>query len=258
MAPGPVGPPGPWAQGVTLGLVEAAQSVFVRLGNGDTVVPPAMRNAEVIEGRFVFVRAHLQTEAGFMARPLRAVFTLANDDGSKHEVEDSKMISGASNAEQLATTLNGLFPAEAVKPGGKLTVAVYEAAGSPGGGAEPARPPRFPATGGVDLAIKAGRMVLDAVMVPAIGVGGMVDDSPARRKKIEDHLFDVYPVQKVNVRWRQPVRFTSRIGYSQGFSALQQARTQDGAKPYEYYHLLVAWRIRRRATSASPTARGPA
>ena len=37
----------------------------------------------------------------------------------------------------------------------------------------------------------------------------MVDTSPARRKRVEDHLYDVYPVQKVIVRWHEPLRFTT-------------------------------------------------
>jgi hypothetical protein len=231
---------GPWARGVRLGLVEATQSVFIRLGQGEMVVPPEMRNAEIIEGRLILVRAHLVTDAGFTARPLRAVFTLAYDDGSSHSVEDRKMVAGSSNGGQLDSTLNGLFPAAVVKPGGKLSVSVYEedAGGDPG--PEPARPPRFPATGTVDLAIKGGAMILDAVMIPAIGVGGPIDLAPERRKRIEDHLYDVYPVQKVNVRWREPVRFETRIGTAEGFAALRNARTEDGARPYEYYHLLIA------------------
>jgi len=138
----------------------------------------------------------------------------------------------------METTLNFLVPAAAMKPGARLAAAVYEAGTAMG--PDPATPPRFPATGATDLAIRAGRMVLDVTMVPAIGPGGMVDSSPARRKRVEDHLYDVYPVQKVVVRWREPLRFTSKTSASAGFQALTMARTRDNASPGTYYHLLLA------------------
>ena len=83
-------------------------------------------------------------------------------------------------------------------------------------------------------------MVLDVVMVPAIGPGGMVDAAPERRKRVEDHLFDVYPVQKVNVRWREPLRFATRTSASAGFQALPWPAPATGAGPATYYHLLLA------------------
>jgi hypothetical protein len=235
---GGVGAAGPWARGIRISLVEGAQSVFVRLGDGTTVVAPAMRNSPLFEGRPIYLRVHVATDAGFTARPLRAVLTVEQEDGSKLELGDTKTISGPSNVEKLETTFNVLVPAEAVKPKAKLTAAVYEA--GPAAGPEPARPPRFPTDGALDLAIKAGPMVLDVVLVPAVGPSGPLDDAPARRKRVEQHLYEVYPVQKVNVRWREPLRFTSKIAYPDGFRALQTARMQDGAKPGEYYHLLYA------------------
>ena len=124
-----------------------------------------------------------------------------------------------------------------------MRAAVVEEMGRPPAATElpePAMPPRFPPTGAVEVGAKAGRMVLDLVLVPAIGIGGPIDDSPARRKTLENHLYDVYPVQKLNVRWREPLRFTTRISASQGFAALADARSEDGASPSEYYHLMIA------------------
>jgi hypothetical protein len=251
------GAPPPLARNLRLGIVEVGQGPFVRLGQGVTVVPLAMRNAPLIEGRPLFVRVHVTTEVGFVARPLRGLLTLEQGD-SKQEIEDRKMIAGASDSTKLSSTFNFLVPAERIKPGSRLSVAVHETAAveSP----PPAVPPRFPATGSVDLGVKGGRMVLDLVLVPAVGVGGPIDDSPARRKTLENHMFDVYPVQKLNVRWRQPLRFTTRISASEGFAALSEARTEDGAGPAVYYHLMIARADTREAflgiaNFAGPTAR---
>jgi hypothetical protein len=239
---------GPWARQLRVGLVEVSQSVFIKLGDGATLVAPGVRNAELIEGRAMLVRVHVRPDAGFTARMLRGVLTVsqamamsgAAATGADLTLEETKTLSGPSEPEKLETTFNFLVPATAVKPGARLAAGVYEAPGTVPAGADPAMPPRFPATGAADLAVRAGRMVLDVTMVPAVGVGGMVDTSAARRKRVEDHLFDVYPVQKVVVRWREPLRFTSRISASAGFQALQMTRTSDKASAGTYYHLLLA------------------
>jgi hypothetical protein len=83
-------------------------------------------------------------------------------------------------------------------------------------------------------------MEMDVVMVRAIGVGGPLMDTPERRGRVESYLSDVYPVQKFNVRWRDQVTLTKKISRNDGFALLAQLRTMDGAKPHEYYHLLVA------------------
>src|SRR2546423_14848976 len=102
-----------------------------------------------------------------------------------------------------------------------------------GRGRVPAVPPRFPATGAADLGVKAGRMVMDLVLVPILGPSGPLDDSPPRRKHLESYLGDVYPVQQFNVRWHDPIKITAKLGWMAAFKLLQQARIDDNAKPGE-------------------------
>ena len=229
---------GAWARGIRVGLVEIAQGVFIKLGQGDTVVAPASRNAELIEGRPAFVRVHVTTDPGFVGRPLRGVLRLEQAGGGPRELEETKPVSGPSNEPQLATTFNFLLPAEAMKPQARLEVAIYETAAAEG--PDPLVPPRFPAMGTLDLDVKAGRMVLDVVMVPVIGPTGPLADTPERRKRVENHLYDVYAIQKLNIRWRAPVRVMERLSAADGFELLSETRTQDNARPNEYYHLLIA------------------
>lgn len=234
----PAGPAGPWARGVTIGLVEVTQGVFIKIGEGGMVIDPAMRNAPLIEGRPLFVRAHVVAGQGFQARRLRGVLTIDYGGGNTKAVEDAKMVSGSSVLDRLDGTLNFLLPAADVKPGSSMSVAIYETAAAQG--ADPSPLPRFPANGVADLAIKAGRMVLDVVAMPVTGPMGALADTPANRQKVENDLYDLYPVQKVNVRYREPLKVTARLtSSSAGFTALRDARTADNAKPWEYYHLLV-------------------
>jgi hypothetical protein len=236
LAPNPMaGPAGPWARGVRVGLVEGAQGVFVKIGDGANVVATAMRNAPLIEGRPLFVRVHVATQAPFTARRLRAVLSLQYADNTKFEIEDAKMINGTSAPDNLATTFNLLVPATNVKPMMTMTAAIYETGEAMG--EEPATPPRFPATGNVDLGIKAGRMELWVVVVPG---SATLMDTPERRKRVEMDLYDLYPVQKVNLRVRAPVTIAGTFSSSKAFTALREARTADNAKPYEYYHLITA------------------
>jgi hypothetical protein len=226
-----------WARGVKVGLVEAAQAVFVKIGDGDGVVATLDRNAAVIEKRALFVRAHVVAAAGWRPRPVRAVLTLVAA-GDAHELEDTRMIAGSSDTQKLESSFNFLVPAALVKPMTEISVSVYEV--GPASGADPQPPPRFPATGGADLGVKGGRMVMDVVLVPVLGPSGPLDDSPARRQHLESYLGDVYPVQQFNVRWHDPIKITAKLGWMDAFKMLQQARLDDGAKPAEYYHLLMA------------------
>ena len=187
------------------------------------------------------VRVHVVPGAGYTPRPLRGVVALGYPGGAGKQFEEMKMIAGRSDPERTASTFNVLVPAAEVKPGATLWVALYEAGAA--NGADPSPPPRFPPEGTTDLGIKAGRMVLDVVAVPVTGPSGPLADTPERRKKLEDHLYDIYPVQKVNLKIRQPVQVTGQVTErTAAFGLLRDARMADGAsaRPHEYYHLLLA------------------
>src|SRR5205814_5931414 len=113
------------------------------------------------------------------------VLTLAAD-GEENELEDTRTIAGPSDTQKLESSLNFLVPAVLVKPRTEIRVSIYEA--GPAAGAEPMVPPRFPSMGGADLGVKAGRMVMDRVLVPILGPSGPLDESPPRRKHLESYL----------------------------------------------------------------------
>jgi hypothetical protein len=237
----PAGPAGPWARGIQIGLVEVAQATFIKIGEGQTESPMAMRFTPLIEGRPMVVRIHVTPGEGFTARQLRGVVALNYMGGASKQFEEAKMISGPSTTDRLQSTFNITIPAVDMKPGASLWAALYETGAAMGG--DPSPLPRFPAEGATDLGVKAGRMVLDVVAVPVTGMGGPLTNTPERAKKLENDLYDVYPVQKVNLRIREPVVVPNRITErGAAFGLLRDARTADGAsaRPWEYYHLLVA------------------
>ena len=233
-------PAGPWARGIQIGLVEVSQGVFIKLGEREQVVAPADRNAPLIEGRPMVVRIFVTPGPEFTSRRLRGVVSIETNGVTK-QFEETKTINEASDPDEIDSTFNVLIPAAEVKPDASLWAAIYEEGAATG--EDPGSPPRFPASGATDLAVKAGRMVLDVVMVPVTGPGGPLDDTPARRKTLENHIYDLYPVQQVNLKFRPPVVVNARITErTEAFGLLRDARTEDGAsaRPWEYYHLLVA------------------
>jgi hypothetical protein len=232
------GPPGSWARGIKVGVVEVAQAVFIKVGEGGAAVDRATWKAKLMEGRPLFVRVHVTPDAGFMARPLRAVVGLQGGSGPAVELEDRKTISRASDPEDLGTTFNVLFPAAAVKPQMGLTVSLYETTATTG--PDPMPQPRFPAAGAADLGVVAGPMEVDIVFVPA-STGVAIADTPARRKNLEDALYELYPVQKVNLKFHAPIVLPAPYNSDEApWDTLRELRKQDNAPKWEYYHMLIA------------------
>jgi hypothetical protein len=230
--------PGVWARGIQPGLVEIAQAIFIKVGDAGAVVPPAMRNSKLIEGRAAFLRLHVRAEPGFAARPLRAQLTVTAADGTETILTDGKTISGSSTSEKIDSSFNFLLPAELIKPKTTVSAAIYEA--EPVAASETPSPSRFPTSGAADLGVEGGPMAMDVVLVPVRGPSGPLDDAPARRKRLEDYLADVYPAQKMTIRWHDTVTIPALASSAAAFRLLAVARRTDDAPAGTYYHLLIA------------------
>src|SRR4051812_22269229 len=233
-----VGAPGPWAAQIHPSLVEISQAVFIKLGDAASVVAPPDRNATMIEGRPAFLRVHVAVDPGFTARPLRAGLTVEEADGAGMPLEDRKTIARGSAPDQLDSPFNFLVPAALIKPGAAIAAAIYDDDAPEG--PEPAAPPRFPRSGSADLAVQAGPMDMEVVLMIVRGPSGPLDDSLPRRQRLERYVSDVYPAQKMTIRWRDPVTITALLDSSRAFQMMQAARRQDAASPGAYYHMLIA------------------
>jgi hypothetical protein len=88
--------------------------------------------------------------------------------------------------------------------------------------------------------VRAGPMLMEVVLMPMRGPSGPLDDSPARRKHLENYLSDVYPVSKMTIRWRATTTINSIISSDTAFMMMQAARRTDNASPGAYYHMIIA------------------
>lgn len=229
----PAQPPGPWARGVEISMVEAAQVVFIKLaasttaGQPPTLVPVAMRNAPLIEGKTMVFRVHVRTTAGFTARQLRAVLTV-EFAGSKVDLEATKMVAASSTLNDFNSTFNIILPADQVKANGAFAVSVYEM-GMPVG-PEPTLQPKF----GGELGVKGGRMEVHVVVVPY----NITSMTPAQMTKLAGDFTDLYPIQKVNIRMAEPAMLPAWSS-SAAFALLRDRKMTEMAKPWEYYHMIA-------------------
>jgi hypothetical protein len=214
--------------------------VFIKIGEGGTVVPPAERSSPLLAGRAMFMRIHVAPDAGFVPRRLRGVLTLQSPSGPDRSIESAQTISGPSDSEKLDSTFNFVVPADAVAADVKMIAAIYETGTVDVPAPAPASLPRFPPAGAADLGVDPADMTMEVVLVPVVGPSGPLDDSPARRRHLESYLGDVYPVRKMTVTWHDPLRVTTKITSAMAFPALQRMRKIDNAAPGAYYHMLLA------------------
>jgi hypothetical protein len=233
---GPSTPAGGGATGIAIVEVEANQGVAVALAEGGAVVPVAQRNARLIHGRATLLRAMWRVEPGFSARTIEGVLTLVHPDGTTRTYSEERMVSGDSDPESEASTMAWRLEAEDVVPGMSYSIELLEV-GQGQAGLTPSRP--FPDGGEGELAIEATTMRLPIVAIPVTTPeGGVVVDATLQEAFV-NRLLATYPVQSVDVTWRQPWIRSSRLTQEEdAWEFLAEARAEDGGGA-SYYHLLL-------------------
>jgi hypothetical protein len=223
------------ALGVKLTLVEANQGTAVALST-ENLAERTQRNAVLIAGRPALIRAHFEIEPGFVPRELRAVLSLAH--GAVTETRSSsKRVLKSSETDILESTFNFLLSASEVTEDLKLSIELQEMIPDATGSELAVR---FPKLGSATFGAKAGRMELHVVIVPAKTAQGVPVSTPARRTRIEQHLFDLYPVQKVNVTWAEAASPVDPKDRLTSYELLRDMCQRDRAAPNVLYHLLIA------------------
>lgn len=222
------------ARDVQLTLVEANQATAVALSDAE-LQPTTQRSAPLITGRPALLRAHFKLSSSFVPRELSAVLDLKRG-GSAEVRRVSKLVAKSSESDDPTSTFDFLLSESDVTADLALSVELQEAAPNLLANAFAVR---FPKQGSALFGAKSGAMELHVVIVPALTQGGSPLSSPERRTRIEKHLFDLYPVQKVSVAWKEPAAPEIATDRLTSYELLRDMCQRDHAAPNVLYHLII-------------------
>ena len=236
---------GALVQGLTMTEVALYQGVKVSIVQGGQAV--AQLNAPLVAGRPALARVFVQLQAGFTARDVVARVTIETPGQAATTLEDSLRVSRGSAEDAPDSTFNLDVPADAMAPGARFQVGLYETA-SCGGSADPTGV-LFPTAGLAALEVReAGdrmRIVLVPVRYDADGSGRLPDVSSAQVARYVDTMFGMYPVPGVSVTVREPFGWDSAIsrngaGWSNILQAILNLRNDDAPDANVYYYGIFA------------------
>ena len=229
---------GAYAMDISIDQIEFNQGVGITVAQGGAEVPTSAYQAPIIAGRSALVRVSWTTGAAFSPREIVARLTLVHTDGTFHEFEDTMSVNGGSDMRLY----NGAFaievPADAVRAGDRFVVGLFEVDDSLPSNPTP---PRVPATGDADLAAWGDPMTVKVVVLPANDPaidGSTYNLTSDMREMLEADLYNLYPVQNIEVSYHDPVTIT---GCNDGANILNQVssyRNAEGLGPNVYYHAI--------------------
>jgi len=225
------------AQGIEITAIEVNQGVAVSVYADGAAIPESNRSTELVRGRPSLVRAHWALDAGWSAREIRADLEL-HRGGTTETLSDVRSIEGPVEPRTLEGTFIWMLPAEVVTPDLEVSVSLWEA--DPAATGAPGAAPRAPAQGTLPLSIAPDTMHLNLVMVPLVTPEGEPAVTDSLKEATQNAFFAAYPVEAVNIEWREPIVVDGRLTRdNEAFELLYQARIADGASPDTYYHMLL-------------------
>lgn len=239
--------------GIRLSRVTADQGVASVLGMSGEEIESEDREAVLIEGRPLLIRALFELPDDWQPREITARIVLHFEDGSTQDATQTLMVDEEPQERWLDTGFFWALPAEFAQPGMRYEVALYEAGEAPDD-AEPAEEaedfPRLPQEGTADLGIAAGYRVMDVLLVP-------VDHQFEGGKDPENCQLEEFPQEKVEafraaLQAHNPVtevKMTTRsepLVFEESaenlgvlLDELSMLREVDGAAPNTYYYGLI-------------------
>ena len=253
----PGGPPpimtGPPASGIQLVKLDVNQAVGIPLFTGGKPTTAMQRKAVILAGRGMLVRAYWKLEPGWSPRTIKGVLTVKYMDGSMKQVADDKQVAGKGDPKTMEGAFNFLLDKPDVREGMELVAELFEA--GPPVGPPAAVPPRIPATGTLPVPAQAKPSVFAGVIVPFLGPMGQKpapSATPEQLKNLTDFLYDIYPVQDVQLEAVDPIRPTFKMGMAPASSttrapywyALHKLCTKRGRGPGVLYQGVVNNKIK--------------
>ena len=226
-------PTGDVAGGISLRDVVANQAVDISLVTAGSVVPAASREAPLIAGRPLLLRADYELAPDFTPRSIIGRLSLETSDGVR-TFDDVRMVSGPGQMFTLGGTFNWVVPPDALTADASFRIDLFEeeglsTIGTPGDAS-------VPATGPAPLDAWGDPMVLDLVLVPfSCGGIGQVDITPEDLADFEAFLFNTYPITELNLEVHDVVPSSSCSEFDAAEYDLPALRESEGAAPWVYY-----------------------
>lgn len=239
--------------GIRLSKVTADQSVASELGSSGTEIQPEDREATLIEGRGLLIRALFELPDDWEPREITARIVLHFEDGSTEAATQTLMVEEEPQERWLDTGFFWALPAEFAQPGLRYEVALYEAGEAPQD-AEPAEDaedfPRLPREGTADLGISPGYRVMDVLLVPVDHqYEGGKDPENCQLEEFPQEKIEAFraalqahnPVTEVKMATREePLVFEeSAANLGTLLDELSMLRETDGASPNTYYYGII-------------------
>ena len=229
---------GVYAADISIDQIEFNQGTGTIVAQGGQELAPSSYSAPLVGGRPALVRVGVSIGAGFEAREIVARLTLVHTDGTFHELEDSMVVSSDSDMRLYDGAFAIELPADALRGGDRFVVGLFESDESLPGASTPAR---VPAAGDADLGVWGDPMTAKVVVLPANDPA--VDSSAhqltdAMKAMLEADLYNLYPVQNIEVIYHEPVTIT---GCTDGANILAQVsgyRNSEGYGANVYYHAI--------------------
>lgn len=229
----PPNPTGSLAGGIQIGDVIANQAIDTALVRDGQVVPDGSREAPLIAGRAMLVRADYELDADFTARTLIGRLSVESSDGTQ-VYDDVRLVNAPGEMNTLDGTFHWVVPSEDLPGDASFQIDLFEEEGVSTIGTLGRA--SVPEGGSAPLDAWGDPMVLDIVLVPFSCSGlGQVEVTPEDLADFEAYLFNTYPITELNLEVHDVVASSSCSEFDAAEYDLPALRESENASPWVYY-----------------------
>ncbi len=236
------------AEGITISAIASFQTLKVPLAEGGS--PADHGRVPIVAGRDLLMRVYVTPDSSFSpGKTVTARLKIGNPTPTGETVTEllsaALAVNGASNEQDLASTINFTVPGALVTPETQYSVVLNDLSAPKGSGSDNTGA-LYPTDGSLDqLGAQSAGPTVKVKIVPvkymADGSGRLPDTSDATVKLEHDEMLKLYPTPAVEITVRDPWTWNQPIDASGGgwieiLMALTTLRGQDQAPFDEYYY----------------------
>ncbi len=229
----PPNPTGSLAGGIHIGDVLANQAVDITLVRDGAIVSEGLREAPLIAGRALLLRADYELDPDFTSRPIIGRLTLESSEGLE-VYDDVRTVSGPSQMDALDGTFHWVVPPDGLPADASLRIDFFEeedlsTMGTLGRAS-------VPEGGSAEIDAWGDPMVLDIMLVPFSCDGiGQVDVTPEDLADFESYIFNTYPITELNLEVHDVVPSSTCSEFDAAEYDLPALRESESPPPGVYY-----------------------